>query len=218
VRESLLTLVDAARAALHSIHEQMMSVVDMIQGLVNAGHVILQASNYNQWNDVGARTTQETVATLTQLYQRQRELARMQNQLMPPPPSIYHMDTHNAANPAASTTSIQPYSGHSNRRQNFPQWSRPPSIQEALQSHNWIQASRTPTNAPPPNSNIGDWNEGWDDNWDDLLGNDLDSDWEAEESSFSPPQVTRTRNGGVTVSWSRDIHNSNEPQIEEESE
>src|SRR5947207_8247627 len=64
-------MAEIARSDLMEILVEMnTSLVDVIKGLLTSGQVLFSSSDYDAWNRVGVRTTNATVNTLAQLYQR----------------------------------------------------------------------------------------------------------------------------------------------------
>jgi len=53
------------------------SLVNVINSLVAAGQFMFSTSNYKSWNSVGVKTTDDTIKTLAQLYQRNLQAASL---------------------------------------------------------------------------------------------------------------------------------------------
>lgn len=72
----MLIMTDIARNSLMEIMIDMNgSLIEVIRGLLTSDQVLFSSSEYNAWNVVGARTTNATVNTLAQLYQRKLQSA-----------------------------------------------------------------------------------------------------------------------------------------------
>ena len=72
----LLKITGIARTSLTStLLEMNQSLVNVINSLLTAGHVLFTTSDYESWNAVCSRTTNSTIATLAQLYQRKLQYA-----------------------------------------------------------------------------------------------------------------------------------------------
>jgi hypothetical protein len=201
----------------------MMSVVNMLQSLVTAGQVILPASDYNRWNQVGSHTTRDTVETLSQLYQRQLQAAPLRN-VLPTVNFGQHWLNQQTPRPASMRNSIAPPLDNSNEHISAPiippvpnqpntrsishrnqPHRRPPSIQEALQRHNIGNGGQAPLQVEHTPGVIQSHHIS------NVWENDWDMDWESD-SGFSEPQLSHGRNGDVTISWTKTHFNDSWPE------
>jgi len=69
-------IVEISNSKMISILVEMnSSLVNVITGFVAAGKVMFDPSDYNNWNSIGRKATNDTVSTLSQLYQRKLQAA-----------------------------------------------------------------------------------------------------------------------------------------------
>ena len=81
----VLTCADIANTSLLGILSNMnQSLIQVIQGFVATGNVMLHPHNYHNWNAIGSNATRDTVKTLSQLMQRHMQAARVPRSLETP--------------------------------------------------------------------------------------------------------------------------------------
>jgi len=69
-------IVEISNSKMISILVEMnSSLVNVITGFMAAGKVMFDPSDYNNWNSIGRKATNDTVSTLSQLYQRKLQAA-----------------------------------------------------------------------------------------------------------------------------------------------